>query len=99
MSATGSWNATVKTPMGEQQSTFELEQSGSQITGMMTAPDSAPIYDGSANGSKLSWRVDIKTPMALKIKVTATIDADTMTGKAKAGIFPASEFTAERSKA
>jgi hypothetical protein len=98
MSATGRWNATAKTPMGEQRSTFELKQNGTQITGMMTSPDSAQIYEGSAKGNELSWKVDIKTPLSLKIKVTATIDADTMKGKAKAGMFPASEFTAQRSQ-
>jgi hypothetical protein len=96
MSATGTWQITAKTPMGEQQSTVELSESGSTLDGRMTAPEESPIYDGSVNGDELSWRVDITKPMALKLHVTATIDGDAMKGQIKAGIFPAAPFTAQR---
>ncbi len=96
MSAAGTWQITAQTPMGEQQSTVELAESGSELTGRMTAPEESVIYEGSANGDELSWRVDISKPMSLKLHVTATVDGDSMSGKIKAGMFPAAPFTAQR---
>jgi hypothetical protein len=96
MSADGTWQITAQTPMGEQQSTVELAESDGQLSGRMTAPEESAVYEGSANGDELSWRVDITKPMALKLHVTATIEGDSMSGKIKAGIFPAAPFTAQR---
>jgi hypothetical protein len=97
MSADGTWQITAQTPMGEQQSTIELSESDGQLSGRMTAPEESAIYDGSASGDEVSWRVDITKPMSLKLHVTATIAGDSMSGKIKAGIFPAAPFTAQRS--
>jgi hypothetical protein len=96
MSADGTWQITAQTPMGEQQSTVELSESAGALTGRMTAPEEAAIYDGSINGGEASWRVDITKPMSLKLHVSATIDGDSMSGKINAGIFPAAPFTAQR---
>jgi hypothetical protein len=96
VSVDGTWQITAQTPMGEQQSTIELAESAGALTGRMTAPEDSAVYDGSANGDEVSWRVDITKPMALKLHVTATVDGDSMSGKIKAGIFPAAPFTAQR---
>jgi hypothetical protein len=96
MSADGTWQITAQTPMGEQQSTVELSENAGALTGRMTAPEESAIYDGSISGDEASWRVDITKPMSLKLHVSATIDGDSMSGKIKAGIFPAAPFTATR---
>lgn len=96
MSVEGTWQITAQTPMGEQQSTIELAESDGALTGRMTAPEESAIYDGSTSGDEVTWRVDITRPMALKLHVTATVDGDSMSGKIKAGIFPAAPFTAQR---
>ncbi|HEX2702189.1 MAG TPA: hypothetical protein VHM72_02010 [Solirubrobacteraceae bacterium] len=96
MSVDGTWQITAQTPIGEQQSTVELSESNGALTGRMTAPEDAAIYDGSVNGDEASWRVDITKPMSLKLHVSATIEGDAMSGKIKAGIFPAAPFTAQR---
>ena len=97
MSVDGTWQITAQTPIGEQQSTVELTESDGKLEGKMTAPEVAPIYDGSVKGDAVSWHVDITKPMSLKLHVSGTLDGDTISGKIKAGImFPSASFTATR---
>ena len=55
MSADGTWNITVQTPMGAQDSTVELVSDGSALTGTQSGNgESGPIYDGSVDGDTIS---------------------------------------------
>ena len=38
MSADGTWNTTMNTPMGAQQATLELQTDGGTLTGKMSGP-------------------------------------------------------------
>jgi hypothetical protein len=96
MSADGKWHFTAKTPLGEQETTFEFVVNGATLTGEMTAPESIEIYGGSANGDDVAWKVDVTKPLPMKVSFTGTIDGDTMSGKAKGGLFPAFGFTGTR---
>ena len=91
MSATGTWNITMKTPMGEQKSTLTLTEEGGALAGTMGSADSgeAVIKDASLSGDKVAFKTDVKKPMAITVSFDLTVSGDTLTGTAKPGMFPA----------
>lgn len=97
MSADGTWKITVNTPMGPQATTLSLSSEGSTLTGEQSADGSTtPIYDGSIDGDEVRWKVDVTKPMALTVSFRGKIEGDTISGKAKAGMFPAMAFDGAR---
>lgn len=98
MSADGTWAITVNTPMGAQATTLTLKTDGSALTGEQSADGSSTaIYDGSVDGDAVSWKVDVTKPMALSVSFRGKIEGDRISGKAKAGMFPAMAFEGSRS--
>ena len=98
MSADGTWNITVQTPMGAQTSTVELASDGASLTGTQSGNgESGPIYDGSLDGDVATWKVDITRPLSMTVTFTATpCNGDSISGTAAAGMFPPSPFTGSR---
>lgn len=93
----GTWDAVVNSPMGEQKSTMTLSQDGDTVTGTNAgANGSVDIYDGKIDGDTLTWKMDITVPMPLTLEGTATADGDSMSGKIKAGAFGDMPFTASK---
>jgi hypothetical protein len=96
MSADGKWHFSAKTPLGEQETTFEFVVNGTTLNGKMTEPESIEIYDGSADGDNVAWKANVTKPLPMKVSFEGTINGDTMTGKAKGGLFPAFPFAGAR---
>jgi len=97
MSADGTWQITITTPMGAQKSTLVLASDGGTLTGEQSDDnDTGPIYDGSIAGDELSWTIDIKQPFAMSVQFAGTVDGDRISGRAKAGAFPPMPFTGAR---
>ncbi|MGD1049694.1 MAG: hypothetical protein ABR947_01325 [Solirubrobacteraceae bacterium] len=97
MSVDGKWNITLNTPMGQQTSTIELISDGSGLTGTQSGNnESGPIYDGSVEGDTATWKVNITRPMPLTVTFNATVEGDSISGTAKAGMFPKSTFVGTR---
>ena len=97
MSADGTWNTTMNTPMGAQQGTLELKTDGSTLTGTLSgAQGTIELKDGVADGDSLSWKADITTPMAMTLEFTATVDGDSISGNVKLGAFGDASFSGTR---
>ena len=97
MSADGTWNMSMKTPMGEQQGTLTLATDGGTLTGTMAGPQGArEIEDGTVDGDSLAWTVNMTSPMPIKVEATATVDGDAITGEAKLGAFGTAPFSGTR---
>ena len=93
----GSWDAVVNSPMGEQRSTMTLEQSDDIVTGTNAgAMGSAEIQDGKIEGDVFTWKMDITIPMPLTLEGKVTVSGDTMEGGVNAGAFGVSPMTATR---
>ena len=88
----GSWTIKFKTPGGEQQARLVLSTTGNALTGIY---DGAAIKDGQANDNEISFNTELTSPFKMPIAFTASIDGDTMTGKAKAPMMTVS-FTGTR---
>ena len=97
MSADGTWNVTMNTPMGPQAGVLKLATDGSALTGTMSGPQGeTAVEEGKVDGNKLTWVVNVTTPMAIKVEVAASVDGDQMTGEAKLGPFGAAAITGTR---
>ena len=97
MSADGTWNVTLNTPMGAQAGTLELATDGNVLTGTMSGPQgSMELENGTADGDNLSWTVNMTQPMPITIEATAAIDGDEISGEAKLGAFGTATFSGSR---
>jgi hypothetical protein len=84
----GSWNTVAKTPMGDQQATLNVQSSGDGFTGTYSgALGSTEIKDGTVDGDKLSWSLDITVPMPMTLTCEATVEGDSINGTVTAGAF------------
>ena len=97
MSADGTWNLTMQTPMGERRSTLTLSTAGGTLTGKQEAEgNTTDIAEGTVNGNELSWKVSITNPMPLTLTFTGTVDGNTLNGSADTGMFGSFPFEGTR---
>lgn len=88
MSVAGEYDCVTKSPMGDQKSVLTVNVDGDSWTGSNAGPMGAlEITDGKVDGNTLTWTMDMKVPMPMKLEGTATVDGDTITGQVKAGAF------------
>ncbi|MDP6374958.1 MAG: hypothetical protein QF921_05005 [Pseudomonadales bacterium] len=97
MSADGTWNTTMNTPMGAQNGTLTLQIDGGTLTGTLSGPQGEmELSDGTADGDNLSWKADITSPMAMTLEFSATVSGDEISGDVKLGAFGNATFTGTR---
>lgn len=86
----GNWQVVIDSPMGKQSLFVDLKADGDKVTGTATAngqvidPD---ILDGEIAGDVVSWKVKVKKPVPLTMKLTLTQNGDKLVGKCKPGMF------------
>tara|TARA_B110001454_G_scaffold179770_1_gene173116 strand:+ start:225 stop:482 length:258 start_codon:yes stop_codon:yes gene_type:complete len=74
--------------MGDQKSVLTVNVDGDSWTGSNAGQMGAlDITDGKVDGNTLTWTMDMKVPMPMKLEGSATVDGDTITGQIKAGAF------------
>jgi hypothetical protein len=97
MSADGTWNLTLQTPMGERRSTLTLSTAGGTLTGSQEAEgNTTEISEGSASGDSVSWKVSITNPMPLTLTFNGTVSGSSLTGNADTGMFGSFPFEGTR---
>lgn len=98
MSVEGTYNTTVKSPMGDQKGTLTVNRAeGDSWTGSMAGGmGSMDIKDGTVDGDTLHWTMDMTVPMPMKLTCEATVAGDTLAGKVNAGAFGDMPLTGER---
>lgn len=93
----GSYDCITKSPMGDQKSVFTVNSDGDSFTGSNSgAMGALDVEDGKVDGNKLSWVMNMKVPMPMKLDCEATIDGDTLTGTINAGPFGAMAMSGTR---
>lgn len=96
MSADGSWNVTLNTPMGAQAGTLILKANGDALEGTMTGPQGeVALEEGKIDGDSLSWAITA-AQMNMKILFSATVDGDKISGEAELGSFGKASFEGAR---
>lgn len=97
MSADGTWNTTMNTPMGAQNGTLTLATDGGTLTGQLSGPQGAiDLTDGKVDGNNLSWKASITSPMPMTLEFAATVDGDNISGNVKLGAFGNATFSGTR---
>lgn len=97
MAVDGNWNITLSTPMGERKATLALKNSGGTLTGTQSAEGrSAEIFDGTATGDDLAWKVSITNPMPLTLEFTGKVSGDNIAGEMGVGPMGSFPFTGAR---
>lgn len=97
MSADGTWNTTMNTPMGVQKGTMELTTDGATLSGKLSGPQGdIELEEGAVDGDSLTWKASITSPMAMTLEFTATVDGDEMSGDVKLGAFGNATFSGTR---
>ncbi len=95
MAIDGTYNMTIKTPMGEQNATLTLKQEGDALTGKMSgAQGDAELENGKVEGDTLKWDAKVTSPMPLTLEFEGKEDGGGISGNVKLGSFGTSTFTA-----
>jgi hypothetical protein len=95
--ATGTWDLTIKTPIGTQQVELRLWDEGGILAGVAAgAQETVPLIDPVLDGDALTWQQAITKPMRLNLRFEVSIDGNTMTGTSKAGRLARSKVTGNR---
>ena len=97
MSADGSWNVTINSPMGAQQATLTLATDGGSLSGTMAGAQGTQEFSGgTVDGDNLSWEIDMTQPMPMKLEITGTVSGDEISGNVKLGAFGNATFSGSR---
>jgi len=99
MSADGTWQISMNTPMGAQSATLELRADATTLTGTMSAaaaPEPMEITDGTVDGASLTWKAALTQPMPISLEFSATVDGDAISGTVKLGTFGDATFEGSR---
>lgn len=93
MSYTGNWKIIISSPIGDQESSLALTESGNRLTGTQASTfGSGEIQNGAVDGNKATWTIDITQPIAATLEFTAQIVGNEMVGAVKVGAFGESRF-------
>jgi hypothetical protein len=97
MTFDGSWDLSVKTPMGAQASVLTVQSRGELLSGELSANgETVAIHDGTVAGSAAAWKATVTKPFSMTIAFTATVDGESLSGEAQAGVFPPSPLSGAR---
>ena len=97
MSFTGSWKIIINTPMGDQESSLVLSESGNKLTGKQSSMfGTGDLLNGTVAGNKATWAIEMTQPFAMTLEFTAQTDGDAISGIVSAGAFGDSRFKGSR---
>ena len=97
MGVAGTYDVTVKTPMGDQKGQLTIVPEGESFSGKLSgALGEVPITGGRVAGDTISWQMGISVPMPLSLDCVATISGDSLSGSVKAGAFGAMALEGQR---
>ena len=83
----GTYEVTVKSPLGDQKSTLTVKSDGNTFTGTNSGAMGSADVSGEVNGNTLTWKQSMTVPMPMTLDMTATVEGDGITGTVGAGAF------------
>lgn len=96
MSALGTWNITMTTPVGPQQMRLHIDTLGERFTGRIESSMGNHQIEGAVRDGSLGWEMKASKPIPITVTFKAEIDGDRLKGSAKLGLFGKSTLTGER---
>ncbi|MBK5410862.1 DJ-1/PfpI family protein [Pseudomonas sp. TH34] len=93
----GQWDAQISTPVGVLKIRFDIELKDGVIRGLATQGEETVAFNApQIDGDQLRWTQRVSKPMKLNLLFVVRVDANVMTGSAKAGVLPASRLVGRR---
>lgn len=92
----GTWKMVLATPMGPQPVTGRFTTTGEVLNGVLESDQGAQSFAGSVSGNRLKWEMKVTKPMPLTLKYELLIEGDTLSGKARLGMFGTAKVTGQR---
>ncbi len=92
----GSWDCTVKSPLGDQNLTLTVQADGAAFSGTASGAMGASDVSGTVDGNTLKWQQQMTVPMPMTLDCTATVDGDALAGQVQAGAFGSFPLTGNR---
>ena len=93
----GSWDCTVKSPLGDQKLTLTVNSSGNAFTGTASGAMGSSDVNGEVEGNTISWKQQMTVPMPMSLDCKATVDGESISGTVGAGAFGSFPLTGTRS--
>lgn len=97
MSITGTWNLTLKSPLGDQAAQLDLHDLEGSVQGTLTGKgDPATLQGLTVDGANLAFSADADTPVGrMNLAFTGSVTGDTLAGTYSTP-FGAFEFSGNR---
>ncbi|MDT5335502.1 MAG: hypothetical protein QOD90_1007 [Mycobacterium sp.] len=93
----GTWDVTIKTPIGSLAVTYTFTESDGAPSGSATLRgDTVPLRELAVDGCHAVWKQAVTKPMRLNLDFDVVIDGDAMSGHSRAGRLPRSAVTGMR---
>jgi hypothetical protein len=97
MAVDGNWNLVMTTPMGDRKATLSVTSAGATLTGTQGAEgNSTEIFEGTASGDDVAWKVSITNPMPLTLAFSGKVSGDSISGEMGIGPMGSFPFTGTR---
>lgn len=96
MNLAGRWNLTLATPAGAQKMQLTLNPRDGSFTGRAEGAMGGYDISGSVDGNALQFVLAIKRPLPIKVTFHLTVEGDTISGHAKAGLLGKASVRGER---
>ena len=93
----GSWDCTVKSPLGEQKLTLTVNSDGGSFSGTASGAMGSSDVTGTVEGNTIKWQQQMTVPMPMTLDCTATVDGDSISGQVQAGAFGSFPLSGARS--
>lgn len=98
MTIIGSWDATMKTPIGSITAVFNFRESDGVLHGTAEGSgDVVEMRDVTAHeGGRYTWAQTVNKPLRLNLEFDVEVAGDELRGTSRAGRLPKSGVTATR---
>ena len=83
----GTFDCTVKSPLGDQKMTLTVKSDGDSFTGTVSGAMGASDVTGEVRGEQISWKQQMTVPMPMTLDCQGTVSDAGITGTVGAGAF------------
>jgi len=98
MAVDGTWNLTLKTPMGDRPVTVTLNTDGNDLSGSFQSPQGDQQFEGgTASGDEATWSTMFAGAMGeMKLDFVGQVEGDEIEGTVQFGSFGSGTFSGTR---
>jgi carbon-monoxide dehydrogenase large subunit len=94
----GAWKILMNPPVGPPQEMIgRFTTEGTVLKGRLESDQGSQSFEGAVAGNRLTWTMKVTKPMPMTLKYDLAIEGDTLSGKAKLGMFGTAKVSGVRS--